>query len=165
MFRTLRDYQRGEGPAFQRIEAAQRFLASEKPVNPLRIGITDFCLGGGFAIYHATRGGVRVCAPYYGETPKSEEELRRVCPVVAGFGELDRSFAEKGRRLERHLEMLALPHDVKIYPGVGHSYMNDNGSGPIVSAIMRATLLHAGYDEVAAEDSWKRMFEFFAQRL
>jgi carboxymethylenebutenolidase len=85
--------------------------------------------------------------------------------VVAGFGELDRSFAEKGRRLERHLEALGVPHDVKIYPGVGHSYMNDHGPGPIVSAILRATPLHAGYDEAAAENSWKRMFEFFAQHL
>ena len=165
VFRTFRDYQRGEGPAFERIEAAQRFLATSETVNPERIGITGFCLGGGFAIFYAARGGVRVCAPYYGETPETAEELRQVCPVVAGFGELDRSFAEKGRRLEQHLETLGIPHDVKIYPGVGHSYMNDHEPGPIVSAIMRATPLHAGYDDAAAEDSWRRMLEFFAEHL
>jgi carboxymethylenebutenolidase len=54
---------------------------------------------------------------------------------------------------------------VRIYDGVGHSYMNDYGAGPIVSAIMRATPLHAAYDEPAAEDSWRRMFEFFARHL
>ena len=85
--------------------------------------------------------------------------------MVAGFGELDRSFAEKGRRLEGHLAELGVPHDVKIYPGVGHSYMNDHGVGPIVSSIVRATPLHGGYDEEAAEDSWKRMFAFFAEHL
>lgn len=165
VFRTFRDYQRGKGAAFERIESAQRFLAREERVNPDRIGITGFCLGGGFAIFYAARGGVRVCAPYYGETPKDAAELQRVCPVVAGFGELDKSFAEKGRRLERHLETLGVPHDVKIYPDVGHSYMNDHGPGPIVSAIMRATPLHAGYDEAAAEDSWQRMLAFFAKHL
>jgi carboxymethylenebutenolidase len=165
VFRTLRDYRRGEGAAFERIEAAQGFLAHEAPVNPERIGITGFCLGGGFALFYAARGGVRVCAPYYGETPRTADELRRVCPVVAGFGDLDKPFLEKGRRLERHLEALGIPHDVKIYPGVGHAYMNDHGLGPILSAIMRATPLHAAYDEAAAEDSWRRMLAFFAEHL
>ncbi len=165
VFRTLRDCQKGEGAAFDRIEAAQRYLADTNTIDPERIGITGFCLGGGFAIFYAARGGVRVCAPYYGETPKEAEQLANVCPVVAGFGERDTSFVEHGRRLESHLEALGIPHDVKIYPGVGHSYMNDHGSGPIMSAIMRITPLHAAYDEPAAEDSWRRMFEFFARHL
>ena len=96
---------------------------------------------------------------------KEVEQLADVCPVVAGFGERDTSFVEHGRRLEGHLEALGIPHDVKIYPGVGHSYMNDHGSGPILSAILRVTPLHAAYDESAAEDSWRRMFEFFARHL
>lgn len=134
-------------------------------MNPDRIGITGFCLGGGFAFFHAARGGVRVCAPYYGATPKRARELEKVCPVVAGFGELDRSYAAQGRRLERHLEQLGVPHDVKIYPQVGHSYMNDHGEGPILSSILRATPLHGGYDEAAAEDSWERMLGFFGEHL
>ena len=165
ILRTFRDYRRGEGAAFDRIEAAQRFLASQAPVNPERIGITGFCLGGGFSIFYAARGGVRVSAPYYGRTPGTAEELRRVCPVVAGFGERDKTYAEEGRRLARHLEALGIPHDLKIYPGAGHSFMNDHGMGPILSAIMRATPLHAAYDEPAAEDSWRRMLEFFGKHL
>lgn len=165
VIRTFRDYQRREGAAFDRIEAAQRFLAGAEQVNPDRIGITGFCLGGGFSIFYAARGGVRVCAPYYGDTPKDAEELAQACPVVGGFGELDRSFAEQGRRLAGHLERLGVPHDVKIYPGVGHSYMNDHGAGPAVSAVMRSTPLHAAYDEEAAEDSWRRMLDFFAEHL
>jgi carboxymethylenebutenolidase len=85
--------------------------------------------------------------------------------VVAGFGDLDKPFAKRGRRLERHLEQLGIPHDVKIYPGVGHSYMNDHGAGPIISALVRATPIHAAYDEEAAEDSWQRMLTFFAEHL
>jgi carboxymethylenebutenolidase len=165
IWRTFRDYQRGEGPAFDRIEAAQTLLGGQQRVNPDRIGITGFCLGGGFSIFYAARGGVRVCAPYYGETPQTAEELRRVCPVVGGFGELDKSFAAKGRRLERHLKELGVPHDIKIYPGVGHAYMNDHGPGPIIGALLRATPLHTAYDESAAEDSWKRMLAFFEQHL
>jgi carboxymethylenebutenolidase len=164
VLRTLRDAARREGPAFERLEAARRFLGEQPEVNGARIGITGFCLGGGFAIFFAARGGVQVCAPYYGDTPTRAEQLRRVCPVVAGFGELDRHFAAQGRRLEQHLAELGVPHDVKIYSGVGHSYMNDHGPGS-VSALMRHTPLHAAYDEAAAEDSWRRMLAFFSRYL
>jgi len=165
VFRTLRDCQRREGAAFERIEAAQAHLGALDGINPDRIGITGFCLGGGFAIFYAQRGGVRVCAPYYGDTPKEADQLSGVCPVVAGFGELDTPFVDQGRRLKEHLQELGIPHDVKIYPGVGHSYMNDHGSGPVMSAIMRMTPLKAAYDEEASEDSWARMFDFFQEHL
>ena len=31
--------------------------------------------------------------------------------MVAGFGELDKSYAQKGRRQKAHLEELGIPHD------------------------------------------------------
>lgn len=165
IWRTFRDYQRGEGPAFERIKAAQDFLGRQPSIDSGRVGITGFCLGGGFAIFYAARGGVRVCAPYYGNTPETAEQLRRVCPVVAGFGEDDKPFVEKGRRLARHLEALGVPHDVKIYPGVRHAYMNDHGLGPFLSSIAQGPPLYAAYNEAAAEDSWRRMLDFFAEHL
>ena len=162
--RTFSDLSRGEGPAFERLQAAQQQLAARADVDGGRIGITGFCMGGGFALFYAARGGVQVCAPYYGATPESSETLRNVCPVIAGYGELDKSFAEQGRRLEKHLTELGIPHEVKIYPGVGHSYMNDFGSG-LMGRLMRSTPLHAGYDEEASEDSWRRMLAFFETHL
>jgi carboxymethylenebutenolidase len=162
--RTFGDLTRRRGAAFERIESTRRFLADRDEVNGDRIGVTGFCMGGGFALFYAARGGVQVCAPYYGDTPAEAETLRSVCPVVAGFGELDESFARQGRRLGEHLSSLGIPHDVKIYPGVGHGYMNDFGSGPLVH-LMRHTPLHAGYDEEAAEDSWRRMLAFFEKHL
>jgi carboxymethylenebutenolidase len=162
--RTLRDLQRREGPAFERLEEARHFLADVPEVDGARLGVTGFCLGGGFAMFLAARGGLQVCAPYYGDTPATADELRRVCPVVAGFGERDKSFAVQGERLATHLESLGIPNDVKIYPGVGHSYMNDHGSG-VLTSLMRHTPMHAAYDEDAAEDSWRRMLAFFAEHL
>ena len=161
--RTLRDQQRGEGPAFERIEAARRFLRGLPEIDGERIAITGFCLGGGFAIFFAARGDVKAAAPYYGETPQSADQLKKVCPVVAGYGETDKSFVGHGRRLAEHLEELGVPHDVKIYPGVGHSYMNDHGG--MVFPLMRHTSMHAAYDEAASDDSWRRMLDFFGQHL
>jgi carboxymethylenebutenolidase len=162
--RTIGDLTRRTGKAFDRVQSTQHFLAARPEVNGARIGVTGFCMGGGFALFYAARGGVQVCAPYYGDTPEEADALRSVCPVIAGYGELDRSFAEQGRRLERHLSSLGIPHEVEIYPGVGHSYMNDFGTG-LKARIMRATPLHAGYDEEAAEDSWRRMLAFFEKHL
>ena len=162
--RTFRDLARGQGPAFDRLDAARRFAAAQAEPDGARIGVTGFCMGGGFSLLWAARGGLRVCAPYYGDCPPQADALRNVCPVVAGFGELDRPFAAAGRRLERHLETLDVPHDVKIYPGVGHSYMNDHGM-PMVAAVLRRTPMHAAHDPDAAEDSWRRMLAFFAVHL
>jgi carboxymethylenebutenolidase len=162
--RTFRDLSRRDGPAFDRLEAARRFVAEQPEVNGARIGVTGFCMGGGFALHWAARGGLRVTAPYYGDVPERAEELRNVCPVVAGFGELDQTFLPHARRLPKLLAELGVPHDVKIYPGVGHSYMNDHGGG-LMSALMRRTPMHAAYDEAAAEDSWRRMLAFFREHL
>ena len=96
--RTFRELMQRKGAAFERIAAAQTFVAEQPEVDGGRIGITGFCMGGGFSLFYAARGGVQVCAPYYGDTPDSADQLRNVCPVVAGFGELDSSFAGQGRR-------------------------------------------------------------------
>jgi carboxymethylenebutenolidase len=162
--RTVRDMSRGDGPAFERLEHARRFLGAQPGVDPTRIGVTGFCMGGGFALYWAARGGLQVCAPFYGQVPEQAEDLRRVCPVVASFGELDQPFLEHGRRLEKHLAELGVPHDFKMYPGVGHAFMNDHGSG-LMAALGRRTKMRAAHDPVAAEDAWGRMLRFFAEHL
>ncbi len=162
--RTFRDLQARKGPAFDRIEAARAHAGALPEIDGDRMGITGFCMGGGFAIFFAARGGLKVCAPYYGDTPSRSDQLRDVCPVVAGFGALDKTYAVQGERLERHLTELGVQHDVKIYPEVGHSYMNDLGDG-VLAALMRRTPMHAGYHEQASEDSWRRMLDFFAKHL
>jgi len=162
--RTVRDAGRGDGPAYARLDAARQFLATRSGVDATRIGVTGFCMGGGFALYWAARGGLQACAPFYGEVPESAERLRGVCPVVASFGELDRPFLPQAKRLGEHLAKLGVPHDVKIYAGVGHAFMNDHGGG-LLSEIAKRTPMHAAYDEAAAEDAWRRMLAFFAEHL
>lgn len=162
--RTVRDMSRGDGPAFARLEAAREFLASRPGVDGARIGVTGFCMGGGFALYWAARGGLQVCAPFYGQVPEQAEALRRVCPVVASFGELDAPFLDHAHRLEKHLAEIGVAHDLKIYPGVGHAFMNDHGGG-VLAMIGRRTPMRAAYDETAAEDAWRRMLGFFREHL
>ena len=162
--RTLRDSGRGEGPAFERLEAAKKFLATRQNVAASRIGVTGFCMGGGFALFWAAKGGLQACAPFYGEVPESAEALRRVCPVVASFGELDVPFLPRAKRLEKHLAELGVPHDFKLYPGAGHAFMNDHGGG-LMAALGKRTPMHAAFDPEASEDAWRRMLAFFATHL
>ena len=61
----------------------------------------------------------------YGEVPKDRSRLDRVCPVVASYGAKDRVWGRPtAERLDRHLAALGVPHDVKTYDGVGHSFFS-----------------------------------------
>lgn len=146
------------------IEATRAALAARDDVDADRIGIIGFCAGGGFALaFAAARPGVGAAAVNYGAVPKEERALAGVCPVVASFGRLDKTFLAQGERLGRHLEALGIPHDVKIYEGVGHSFLSyDNAPGWMAKI---PTPMHVGYDEAAAADAWERIFAFFDTHL
>jgi carboxymethylenebutenolidase len=86
-----------------------------------------------------------------------------VCPVVASFGGRDRVFGGGGPRLTAALDRLGIEHDVKTYPGAGHSFLNRHGR--LMSAIERRLPTHGGHDPAAAEDAWARMLAFFGRHL
>lgn len=161
--RTLRALRRGEGDAFARLEGARSWLAQHPQVDARRIGVMGFCMGGGFALLFAQRAPLAVAAPFYGDVPRDREALRGICPVVGGYGERDRLFVDAGRRLVSHLSDLGVEHDVAFYPDAGHSYMNDHEG--LLARLGRFTPMHTCYDEAAAEDSWRRVFDFFGRML
>jgi carboxymethylenebutenolidase len=163
MLRMMRSLQRGEGQGFRDLEAARRWLIERSEVDASRVGVAGFCLGGGFAILYAVRARVDVVAAFYGLVPKEADDLRGICPVVAGYGEKDWWFAERGRRLQRHLEQLGVPHDVKFYPDAGHAFM-DRPKG-LLASILAVSPLKVGHNEEACRDSWARIFRFFDKHL
>jgi carboxymethylenebutenolidase len=62
------------------------------------------------------------------------------------------------------LTKLGVEHDLKIYPGVGHSFLNDVpvGPGPLPQ-VMR--IANVGPKPAAAADAWQRIEAFFAAHL
>lgn len=161
--RTMRTLGRGEGEAFQDLDAARKFLQQQPAVDSSRIGVIGFCMGGGFALMFAARAPLGVAATFYGDVPETADQLRGVCPVIGGYGGQDRMFAAHGRRLEKILTELGIDHDVKIYPDAGHSFMSQNHG--LLASIGRIGPMKAGYNPAAAEDSWQRIEAFFARHL
>jgi carboxymethylenebutenolidase len=154
----------GTGRPFRDLSAARAWLAARADVDPDRIGLAGFCVGGGFALLHAASvHDVRVVAPFYAHLPRDPGTLRGMCPVVASYGGRDGLLPGAGDRLASTLESFGVPHDVKTYPDAGHSFMNRRTG--IVDRIARASRVHAGYVESASEDAWKRMLAFFEQHL
>jgi carboxymethylenebutenolidase len=65
------------------------------------------------------------------------------------------------RRLAEALTALNVPHDVRVYPGAGHSFMSPKPAAlrPLVR------LARLDYQSHAGEDAWQRIFAFFGEYL
>jgi len=146
------------------IESCRAWLAARPDVDPERLAIIGFCMGGGFALTYAAGAleGLRAAAVNYGQVPRKADALRGVCPVVASYGARDRVVGREAERLRKHLQQLGVEHDVKSYPDAGHSFMTD-GSHPIGRLLFLP--MRIGYEAGAAADAWARVFEFFDARL
>ncbi len=160
-FRALRS---GEGRAYVDIETARAFLLADARVNG-RVGILGFCMGGGFALMAAAGHGFDAASANYGMLPADEDALEHACPVVGSYGGRDRSLPNAAARLTERLERAGVAHDVKEYPTAGHSFLNDEESGPRPVRAITRRAMGAGPDPVAAADAWRRIDAFFSEHL
>jgi carboxymethylenebutenolidase len=132
------------------LKSALTFLAKLPDVDARRMGAIGFCMGGGFAIAWAcTDSRLKAVAPFYATNPRPMEAVNRICPVVGSYPENDFT-ARAGRSLEEALTRQGIAHDIKIYPDARHSFFNDTGRS---------------YDKTAADDSWRRVMNFFGDKL
>jgi carboxymethylenebutenolidase len=159
--KTLMSMLTNEGFAFEIIDAARAHLASRDDVDSDRIAVAGFCMGGGFALVAAADQSFAVAAPFYGAVPKNASRLNGLCPTIAQYGALDTPYVSHAKRLARHLEGLGVEHEVHIYDGVGHSFMNQLEGK--LAPLGRHLPIHAFYDPATEAIAWDRLLDFFAR--
>lgn len=162
--KTLASLASGRGFAYQVIDAARTFLAERNDVDAGRIGVVGFCMGGGFALIAGADQSFAVAAPFYGAVPRNASRLKGLCPTIAQYGAEDTVYLSHARRLKRHLEELGIEHEVHVYEGVGHSFMNDHGNRPL-ARWARHTPIHAFYDPTTETRAWNALLDFLQRHV
>jgi carboxymethylenebutenolidase len=157
--RVMRELLTKRGRALDDLLAARDHLQG-LPGCTGRVGIAGFCMGGQFALVMSPKG-FGASAPFYGTPLPRElsETLDGACPIVASFGGRDPLGAGAPKKLQRVLDQRAITNDVKVYPGVGHSFANKLPAQPLLR------IAGFGYSQAATEDAWARVFAFFGEHL
>lgn len=154
---------RGSGPTIDDIDSTRKWLADQPEVDAGKIAVIGFCQGGGFALAYAPKHGLQAAAVNYGRVPSKRDAIAGICPVVGSYGKLDRSLRGHADRLDRYLTDLGVPHDIKEYDGVGHSFMNEHEPPGWMTRLPSPMTL--GYSKEQAEDAWSRILAFFDEHV
>jgi carboxymethylenebutenolidase len=150
------------------LDSARAWLAQREDCTG-SIGVIGFCQGGGYALMLAPGHGFEAASVNYGGlTRESESFLPQACPIVASYGAKDRwpGVRETFDRLKAVLEEAGIDHDLKLYPEVGHGFLNDHDPAELPPWIkLVAKLSAAGYHEPSARDARRRIITFFDAHL
>jgi carboxymethylenebutenolidase len=143
-----------EDRALADLEAAVDYLAARPDVDPNRIGVIGWCMGGGYALKLAAADPrVKATVVNYGSVLTDTAAITRINSQILGnFGGADRGIpAGDVKTFGANLTKYGKLGDIKIYDGAGHAFMNPHNK--------------QGYDAAAAEDAWGRIDRFFERLL
>ena len=70
--------------------------------------------------------------------------LADACPIIASYGARDRSLAKAPTQLEHILTAGRVIHDIRVYPGARHGFLNDHAPGE-APLLVAGKFAHTGY--------------------
>jgi carboxymethylenebutenolidase len=143
-----------EDRAIADMKAGIDFLTKRDDVNPAKIGVAGWCMGGGYAL-GLSLADPRVTATVvnYGHLVTDPNTIAKIhTPILGNFGAKDQGITpDDVKTFDAALSKAGKSFDVKIYEGAGHAFMNPNNK--------------EGYVPSATTDAWKRIDAFFAKHL
>jgi carboxymethylenebutenolidase len=127
--------------AMKEIRGALTYLAGLPEVEPKKLGIMGFCMGGRLTYFAAERfPEVGVAVPFYAGRydPKPEDIANVTAPILAFYGGMDEGIpVEQIRKIE------------SLYPA-GHAFINPD---------------HGDYHAASAHQAWDEAVAFLKQNL
>ena len=134
--------------------AASNYLRSLPNVNPKRVGVIGWCMGGGYALDLAVADPkLKVAVINYGHLASDKATLKKIHADVLGiFGGQDQGITLTDiRKFETELQGLGKKVEIQIYPDAGHAFENPNNQ--------------KGYRPEDAQNAEKLTQEFLAKNL
>ncbi|MBI3088301.1 MAG: dienelactone hydrolase family protein [Candidatus Omnitrophica bacterium] len=135
------------------LNAATRYLTRQPFVDPIRLGVVGFSIGGTFALMMAAHNSdIKAAIPFYGQIPPTDSLKYLVAPILYIHGGQDAWIVKReAERLAEGLKQFGRPGEVKIYPDCPHAFFND--TRPDV------------YRPQEARDAWQRTLAFLASHI
>jgi carboxymethylenebutenolidase len=135
----------------ERLKRCFNYLKQE--YNLPKIAVMGFCFGGTYSYSLAVNEpDLAAAVPFYGHAPEKEEELAKIlCPIMAFYGEKDTALVQDLPRLQMSMKKLNKDFQFKVYPNVGHAFMNDTNP--------------TTYNKEVAENAWKKALQFLKKHL
>jgi carboxymethylenebutenolidase len=134
--------------------AASSYLRAQKNVNPAKVGVIGWCMGGGYALDLAIADPkLKAAVINYGHLASDKATLEKIDAAILGiFGGQDRGIPpEAVKKFEADLKALGKPVEIKIFPDAGHAFENPNNK--------------QGYRADDAKQAWELTTAFLAKYL
>jgi carboxymethylenebutenolidase len=136
------------------LRGAADYLLALPSVQPKKVGVVGFCMGGQLALFGAQEHPDRISAAvnFYGIHPKAPIDPAKLrVPVLAHFGRGDQSVKEAdARALAARYHAVGASFEAHFYDA-GHAFFND--ARPQV------------FDQPSADLAWQRTLDFLRAQL